>query len=80
MITIAISEVHFTSRRRAGLCRDLCVWKDPGGTDGGLQAGAQWRCKPRVHKGEVTPLEQIRESSITKSSPGNGKRSVRRRA
>lgn len=80
MITIVISEIHFTSRRRASFCRDLYVWKDTGGTDGELQAGAQWRCKPRVHKGEVTPLEQICESSITKPSPGNGKCSVRRRA
>lgn len=27
MITVAISEVHFTIMRRAGLCRDLCEWK-----------------------------------------------------
>ena len=38
LITIAISEVHFTSMRRAGLCRDLCEWKNAGGTDGKLQA------------------------------------------
>lgn len=55
LIIIAVSEVHFTSMRRAGLCRDLCEWRNAGGTDGKLQARAQWTCKPRVTKGRLLP-------------------------
>jgi len=80
LVTIAISEVHFSSMRRGGLCRDLCEWQNARGTDGELQAGAQRRRKLGGHKVEVTLLEQIGKSSITESSPGNGNCSVGRSA
>lgn len=57
MLTIAVSEVRFTSMRRTGLCRDLREWKKAGGTDGKLQAGAQWRWKPRVTKGRLVSYQ-----------------------